>query len=191
MNQAIRVNNSNCLFVRFNWDHTATMPLPDLIGRTFKDLHIGPSESYPTGRRGLAMAHYWENMRNHIPDCIGMLTIDGDVAIDPVDMDAMLGAISHHRYEVVTAPIRLWYEKTWYWAHRDASNELSKVPGEPIVYFSFGFTFIPRELMEGAILQGLRLWCYPYVDESMSMVANDLSIKVYVTQQAQPKHMHY
>lgn len=185
------IDNRNALFVRFNWEHTANLPLPRLNGVTFKDLHLHGTEAHPTGRKGLALASYWHQMNNKAINYRGMLTVDGDVAIDPLDLRTMLGNISIIPETVWTAPLRLWYEGSWYWSHRGESGELTNAPILELKAFSFGFTWLPAFLIELSINEGLANWCYPYVDESMSFVAVDHGIDIRLAEGCEPKHMHF
>lgn len=185
------INNQNCLFVRFNWDHSALPYDISIAGVTFKDLHIQPSARYPVGQKGMALAHYWNTMQLH-RTYHGILILDGDVAIDPGDLSAMLTAIEEAPLSVLTTPMRVWYDGREYWSHRGRDGELHNGPIQgPIHYFSFGFTYIPRELMTKAVNEGLALQVYPYVDEWLSKYAVKWNFAIELITGCYPKHMHF
>lgn len=187
----LNINDQSCLFGRFNWDHQALPYNPSRAGITFKDIHIIPTADYPYGQKGLALAHFWDQMQA-CSTYEGILLLDGDVAIDPYDLASMVAQIeATEGQKVITAPIRLWYGDEWFWCHRDITNELSKEPELPIKYFGFGFTYLPGILMHAAIKKGLRLTAYPYVDEFMSTVALQIPIDVEIARDCDPKHLHF
>jgi hypothetical protein len=185
-------DDGNCLFVRFNWNHSAlpfTMHYPYV---TFKDIHLSPSDEFPTGRKGLALASYWDHLGNGRDAYTGILILDGDVTIDPEDLRLMIAAIDEHPDWVHTAPVKLWVMTQngykWFWSH--SNDGLTQECEFKPRYFSFCFTYLPRELLYAASRMGLRQWIYPFVDESVSMVAEKLEIPVSIIPAA-PKHVHY
>jgi hypothetical protein len=109
--------------MRVNWDRTAPpFHMPGAV-RWF-DLHVGPEPGYPFGRRGLAIARAWEQLGNRKD--AGMLMMDGDVAIDPLDLAAMGDAIAQTPKMVLVGPVRLWPASTmresWVWGHWKAPH---------------------------------------------------------------------
>jgi hypothetical protein len=184
------VDNQNCLFVRFNWDHTALPYDPSAPDATFKDIHLQPTPSFPVGRKGLALISYWEQMQRMRP-YLGMLIMDGDVAVDPLDIHIMRIYISESPEAVITAPIRLWYEGEWFWSHRGAANMLNDMDPDEIHFFSFGFTYLPKSLMEAASDAGIHAESYPYVDEFVSKLAVKMGLEIKLAEGCTPKHMHF
>ena len=84
---------------RVDWDRTAlNMPVP---GR-FHTTHITPEPGYPFGRKGLVLTRVWAALGG---DAAGMLTLDGDVAVDPVDHAAMMASIDTGPEMVWVAPV--------------------------------------------------------------------------------------
>lgn len=184
------IDNQNCLFVRFNWDHQALPYDPSQVGVTFKDIHLQPTPAFPVGRKGLALVSYWEQMQRMRP-YLGILIMDGDVALDPLDIHIMRIYIGESPDAVVTAPIRLWYEGEWFWSHRGAANLLNTEEPDEIHFFSFGFTYIPAALIETAGDAGLHSESYPYVDEFVSKVAMKMGLKIILAEGCTPKHLHF
>jgi hypothetical protein len=174
--------------VRVDWDHTA-IPLP-LPG--FKILRIGPEPGYPYGRKGLALAGAWRQLST--PTADGMLLLDGDVAIDLLDLAAMVGSVSRETQDVHTAAVRLWPAgmasgHSWVWAHwEDEPSQHSDLNPRR---FSFCFTWLPRRLIDAAVKAGLEQWTYPDVDRQVSLLARRLAIQVHVVPGCTPKHLHF
>lgn len=188
----VEIHDGNCLFVRFNWDHTA---IPYAIKHpwiTFKDIHLSPSPEFPTGRKGLALDSYWIQQQIRLNPAYGIFIIDGDVIVDPVDMEVMLDSIRSDPKIVHTAPVRLWLNTMrgpeWRWSHQN-DNGLTQDWIDHPRYFSFCCTFLPASLMDMAGHAGLRQRVYPYVDEFVSDVAAQVGIPVNVVADAAPKHL--
>jgi hypothetical protein len=180
------------VIVRVNWDRTALpFHMPGAV-RWF-DLHVGPEAGHPFGRRGLALAAAWERLGNR--ECTGMLVMDGDVQIDPLDLGAMGDAIAAAPGNVLVGPVRLWPASTmrpsWVWGHwrspHGPSQEMIMNPNR----WGFGFTYLPRRLLAAADAAGLREWEFPNVDMEMSQLAARRRIPARVVQGCHPKHMHY
>lgn len=159
--------------------------------RGFHDLLVGPEPAYPFGRKGLALLSGWKQLAD--PGTDGMLLLDGDVVIDPFDLDMMNGAIHELPGVVHTAPVRVWPVSTkfgdWTWGHwRDGpSQEIDLTPR----WFSFCFTYLPRALITGCEKAGLAKWAYPRVDSAVSKNAQQLGIAVNVVTEATPKHLNF
>lgn len=174
--------------MRVNWDRTAR-PFPHL--RHFYDMHVGPEPGAPFGRKGLVLSHAWRQLAG--PKMSGMLILDGDVAIDPGDYSAMLQSVHEAPHLIHVAPVKIWPVSTkragWIWAHwRDEPGQRLELAPR---WFSFGFTYIPRELIVQADRIGLRKWAYPGVDKQMSEVAQCYGIHARVVTGCWPKHMNY
>jgi hypothetical protein len=177
------------LCVRLNWNHTA-IPLP--IASRFYTLHVAPEPEYPFGRKGLGLARAWQQLA--APDAAGMLLLDGDVAIDPLDYDAMLAAVDKRPGIVHTGQVRLWPVSTrldaWVWGHgRDGYSQRGGTAG--LNTFTFCFTYLPRALVEHCIGQGMEEWQYPHVDKNTYEAARELGLAVSLVADAQGKHLHY
>lgn len=182
------VDDGDTLFARFNWDHTAFAYLPRLPYVTFKDIHIAPEPEWPTGRKGLMLARFWQQQQQN-RDRIGILLLDGDVIADPEDIRAMIRAIEQETDAVHTAPVKLWYGGNWVWSHQGEDMHLTQTCLTDPYYFSFGLTFIPASVMNAAIKAGLADWHYPYVDENISHIANKMNTQIRVVLQSYPKHI--
>lgn len=190
MGTGLLPDNQSVLFCRFNWEHSALPYNPSIKDVTFKDIHLSATPAFPVGRKGLALISYWEQMQRMRP-YIGMVLMDGDVAIDPLDVRIMQICIMESPKAVLTAPIRLWYGGDWYWSHRGADNELDKFDPDAISFFSFGFTFLPKALLDKAAETGIASECYPYVDEFMSNLAMTMGLEIKLADGCTPKHMHF
>src|SRR5580704_19270705 len=88
--------------VRMIWNHNPVIPLP---GLNIRETYVDPEPEYPYGRKGLVLTRVWEMFNE---DAHGMLIVDGDVAIDPADMNAMSNSISKDTSAVHVAPAKLW-----------------------------------------------------------------------------------
>jgi hypothetical protein len=182
------VDDGDTLFARFNWDHTAFPYVPKVPSVTFKDIHILPEPEFPTGRKGLSLARYWQQQQQG-RERIGILLLDGDVLADPEDIRAMRRAIGDETGAVHTAPVKLWYQGEWVWSHQGEDMQLTKECLTAPYYFSFGLTYIPAAVMNAAIKAGLDSWYYPYVDENVSHIARKIDVPVRVVLAAYPKHI--
>lgn len=176
--------------VRLNWNDTALkIPTPG----KFHNLLIAPTLDNPFGEKGRVIAGAWKQLN---PDnkMDGMLILDGDVAIEPIDLTNMFRAIHNHDQMVVVAPARIWpkstQKKVWTWAHW--SKEPSQtMETENIRWFSFNFTYFPKKVIEQAIGDGLVNWKFPRCDMRMSDAAFHAGVKVFVAEDVYPKHMNY
>jgi hypothetical protein len=181
---------SRVVFVRVVWDRQA-YPLK-IPGVRMFDLHIGPEPGAPYGRKGAALAGAWRQLATR--QCTGMLIMDADVAVDPLDVSVMLQAVGNQPEVVHTAPIRLWPEstqrRTWVWGHWDASGPGQADCPEP-TFFSFGLTYLPRKAINRAVRDGLKEWTFPGVDSRVSRSAAAAGVPVRVVENCWPKHMHF
>jgi hypothetical protein len=174
--------------IRVIWDRTA-IPLP-LKG--FYSVHVGPEPGYPFGRRGLTLAGAWQQLS--CAASLGMLMLDGDVAVDPCDVAIMMQAIGSNPDVVHVAPVKIWPVSTkrgqWVWAHSRDDNSQDDTD-EPIG-FGFSFTYLPRALIESCIEAGLRSWAYPWTDTNVSKQARELGTRICVVRNGcSPKHLNY
>jgi hypothetical protein len=178
--------------VRLDWDRTA-IALPALAH--FRTVHIGPEPGHPFGRKGAMLAGAWTQLADHGTD--GMLILDGDVGVDPLDITAMRAAIARAPHQVWTAPVKLWSSTSgtaalpsgnpdWTWSHRTGAYSKVSVPDPE--FFSFCFTYLPRAVVE---VPGLRTWTFPRVDLECSRAARKMRIPVGVVEHCWPKHLHY
>lgn len=188
-------------FIRVIWDRQLTWPLSLLrfpaegggehIIR-FHEVHVGPEPGFPAGRKGLALQGAWRQYGSSA-NADGMVILDGDVAIDPQMVSAMLTAMDKDPSVVWTAPVRLWpasrMERSWVWGHW--TDHPSQVVEPTAKWFSFGFTYLPAELLEAAIKAGLRTWTYPSVDARMSKLAVAKDIPALVVPECWPVHLHF
>lgn len=162
----------------------------------FHDLDIHPEPGAPFGRKGAQMLGAWQQLAG--PAVTGMLVLDGDVAIDPVDLAAMNHAVAAEPAAVHVAPVRNWQASTgrgeWEWAHwpfgTEPGTELRQ-PGR----FSFGFTYLPRAMFEDwrahADRGGWPEWHYPWCDRNASELARRLKLRVMLVNGCHPKHVHF
>jgi hypothetical protein len=189
----MEIDDRTALFARFNWDHTAFPRLPRFPWITFKDIHISPSAEYPTGQKGLALERYWTG-QNPNNDHVGLLIMDGDVIVDPLDVRFMLDAIENDPSRVYTAPIKLWITADnkmgaeWRWSHQNDDGMSQDIIQYPR-YFSFGFTWLPADLLDACVAGGLHRYIYPYVDAFVSDIAFKLDIQSTVIYNCEPKHL--
>ena len=175
------------VFVRVDWDRTAfALPLP---GCRMHTLHVDPEPAHPFGRKGLALARAWEQLRT--PAASGMLILDGDVAVDLCDLAEMLAAINGEPDAVHAAPARLWPRSTgrtgWVWSVWDgeATQELPEHPS----FTTFCFTYLPRRLVERCIAKGLPQQRFPHVDTFVSAQAMASGVPIRVVTRCAPKHL--
>jgi hypothetical protein len=178
------------ILLRVDWDRTA-IPLGRLPGR-WHTLHLGPEPGYPFGRKGHALLSAWQQVQMSRREA-GMVILDGDVAIDPVDYRAMMRAITSEPPAIHTAPARLWPRSTqwqgWTWAHH--RGEPSQDECDDPTVFSFCFTYLPRDLLTACRQAGMAKWTFPTCDSQVTQVAARAKIPVRVVKDASPKHLHY
>lgn len=177
------------LALRIVWNNEK--PATPFMG--YRDLHVNPSDHAPFGQKGLMLANAWEQIGTP-NESVGILILDGDVAIDPHDNRQMHDAIWNDPTSVHVAKVRIWpvshLGNTWLWGHgRNGKFTQEDVP-EPDM-FSFCFTFLPAELIEQAIRSGLENWVYPRVDQNMWITTQELGLKVRLVPDCWPKHMHF
>ncbi len=173
--------------VRVDWDRQC---VPLRLSR-YHAVHVLPEPDYPLGRKGRVLAGAWRQLSAGKAD--GMLILDGDVVIDPLDHALMLRAVHSEPEAVHVAPVRLWpvstHLRTWVWGHGVGAYSQEETDDPDI--FTFGFTFLPRALIEACIVGGLEEWAYPGVDASVSRVAREQGTPVRVLWEARPVHLNY
>jgi len=177
------------LVCQVNWNHTA-IPL-HLPAVRLHTIHVGPEPAHPFGRKGLALASAWEQLRT--PSSIGMLILDGDVVIDPHDLLMMFRAVTAEPDAVHAAPARLWPKSTmraaWVWSVFDGTPT-QELPEHP-TNTSFCCTFLPKRLIDRCIRYGLKKQRFPGVDTFVSAQAVSAGIPIRIVRDAAPKHLHY
>lgn len=192
------------IFCRLIWDHQVeALRHFRMPGARWFDLHMGPEPGAPLGRKGRVLDAAWRQLRER--ETAGLLLLDGDVAIDPLDFAAMQAAIGNDPGGVHVAPVRLWPQSTqredWSWAHWDEGHGLTQQWSDTPGRWSFNFTYVPRAVMNAASSRGieagprrrlkLAAWEFPTVDMNMNKVAKDCGIKAKIVEDCHPKHMHY
>jgi hypothetical protein len=170
----------------------------------FHDIAVFPEPEHPKGRKGLTISRAWEQM--HGPDDAGLLILDGDVAIDPVDLNTMVQHVASDREAVWTAPVKLWPKSThlasWVWGHRkpppagmtsqDDVIRLWQTDVDDPRWWTFNFTYIPRSLVKYAQKAGLETWHYPNVDKNFHELATELKYQVKVVRgDCHPRHINF
>jgi hypothetical protein len=181
------LTTSQILTVRLLWD--TEQPLTYGLG--YRNIHVRPEPQYPFGRKGLMLAKAWEHAG--VPfDALGILILDGDVAIDPHDNKVMHEHIWSDSESVWTAPVKVWPVShggsNWVWGHGRDKFDQTDVDNPNL--FSFCFTYLPGRLLD-SVFHDMKDWSYPHVDINMSAAARLNRIKVQVARGCQPKHMHY
>lgn len=178
----------NVLMVRIIWNHEF-IPLPRLEG--FKNLYIEPTADYPAGEKGKALACAWEELTQ--ANTSGIVMLDGDTVIDPLDSAIMGDSITEMPNAVHVAPVRLWPHSTkfstWVWAHGIGNYTQADV--EEIDMFTFNFTYLPRSLMETCIHRGMKTWRYPHVDHRVVDVARETLTPMKLVKNCYPKHLNF
>ena len=177
------------ILLRVDWNHTA-IPLGRLPGR-WHTLHLGPEPGYPFGRKGAEILAAWRQIQMSKQEA-GLVILDGDVAIDPVDYQAMMRSITMEPTAVHAAPVRLWPKstqwKSWTWAHRNGEPSQDDVDNPTV--FSFCFTYLPRALLTACHQEGMAKWTFPTCDSKTTDVAAKMRIPVRVVRGASPTHLN-
>lgn len=180
------------LCLRLDWAGTAT-PFAPPRG-LFNHVRMEPSSEFPFGRKGLCLAGAWAQITKHLPNVLGMLLLDGDVALDPYDAQAMMVAAMVEPTAVHTAPVKLWPASTkrddWTWGHWSLKPS-QRLEVDGVRWFSTCLTFLPRQLVAGCLKAGLRSWTYPGVDARIAEQAQRMEIPVRVVLDVRPVHLNY
>lgn len=189
--------NLICVKVAWRGQTVASLDQP------FHLIEVNPEPAHPKGRKGLVLASAWRQMATE--QDVGMLIVDGDVVIEPTDLNAMIGHVLSDTAAVWTAPTRLWPRSThlpsWVWGHRkepppnasaDDAIRLWQTDVDDPDWFTFCFTYLPRRLVEAAVADGLKDWHYPYVDLNMHRLAKRVGVPVRVVRgDCHPKHVNF
>lgn len=172
------------LCLRMLWKGKGVEPFPI---QGFHQVDIIPSEEHPFGQRGLVLWSAWVQASD--TSTTGMLLLDGDVVVDPEDIRHMFNAIAEQPDIVLTAPIKIWPKSTkrqhWVWGHTLTQD----IEGTP-TRFTFGFTYIPRGLIESYCIE-MKTWKYPYADMEMSKAAFEVHTPIEVVLTCEPKHLNF
>ncbi len=190
----------NLICIKVLWEGA---PRIQSLDSPFHDVLVRREVEHPKGRKGLTLARAWEQMSG--PDDAGMLILDGDVVIDPVDLNTMIMHVASDRGSVWVAPTKLWPVSThlpsWVWGHRKIPPEgmsqgdvmkLWQTDVEDPDYYTFCLSFLPRFLVETAIDEGLKEWHYPNVDKNMHELTKKLGISVRVVRgDCHPTHVNW
>jgi hypothetical protein len=171
--------------VRFSWQTPSALPDP---GHFFEVVMTGDAE-HPHGRRGMWMSRCWDYAQAHEAD--GLLCLDGDTAVDPVDVAVMCEAIENDDVSVHTTPVRLYppYDE-WHWAHgRNHYTQECVIKG--INLFGFAFTWLPGSLLNACVDAGLENWVFPMVNKNVSAIAQEKRYKVNLVPNVWPVHVHW
>lgn len=178
------------ILVRVDWNNTA-IQLGTLPGR-WHTLHLNPEPEWPFGRKGAALLGAWHQLQQSRQES-GMVILDGDVAIDPLDQLAMMKAIIREPAAVHVAPVKLWPKSTqwggWTWAHHRGQPTQEFIE-DPTV-FSFNFTYLPRGLLAACKQAGMTRWTFPMCDSQVCTQAQKEKTPVRVVKGCTPKHLHY
>lgn len=192
------------VFCRLVVDHQAeALHHFRMPGARWFDLRIGPEPGAPLGRKGRVLDTAWRQLRER--GTAGMLLLDGDVAIDPLDFAAMQAAIGADPGIVHVAPARLWPQSTqqdgWAWAHWDEGHGMSQEWSAAPDRWSFNFTYIPAKVINTASSTGIEIgprkrlklaeWVFPTVDMKMNQVAKNCGVPARIVEDCFPKHLHY
>jgi hypothetical protein len=176
------------LSIRLIWNRQVV----PLNGLGLREVYVDPEPDYPVGQKGHVLASFWECLSDW-PRHNGMLIVDGDVVIDPIDLAAMNTSIMSAPEDVHAAPTRLWpistKLSTWIWGH--GHDVYGGASDEPVTRFTFCCTYLPGELIEACIDQGMHDWLYPNVDKKVSQVAAELGFEVHLVEGATPKHLNF
>jgi hypothetical protein len=189
----------NLICVKVAW-RGRTIPS---VEHPFHVIEVNPEPAHPKGRKGLVLASAWRQMAT--PADVGMLLLDSDVAIEPTDLGAMISHVGRDTTSVWTAPAKLWPRSThlpsWVWGHRKEPSpgatgqdtiRLWQTDVDDPDWFTFCFTYLPRRLVDAAVIEGLKEWHYPYVDLNMHRLAKRLGIPVRVVRgDCHPKHINF
>lgn len=127
----------------------------------------------------------------------GVLLLGCDVAADPDDYEAIDAAQWLRQGLVLTGLVKLWPASTgrpeWMWSHRGGKLGHPEAGQLDIIfprYFSLGFVFIPRILMDLAFPEHAN-WQWGEMDVGLSELAMRNGIPARVVYGATPKHLHF
>lgn len=169
--------------------------LPDHI----HPLMIRPETGYPHGNKGRVLRQAWRHYRQVSP---GIVFVDGDVGIDPWDIQAMNQAVRSNPNAVWTGMAWLWpmnpiqeppHASHRTWVNNHAQWGATHANGRQIDYFTFNTTYIPNELFQRVETQ--KKWrdlVFPWADTRLSEIATESPrIPAYLVPKCQPKHLNW
>jgi hypothetical protein len=158
-------------------------------------LDIWPEIGYPKGREALELSRTWAKVRRE--QHAGVLLLGCDVAADPDDYEAISAAAFIQPLMVHTGMVKLWPASTgrkeWMWSHRGGTlgaPEATQLDPIRIAYFSLGFLYVPRRLMDLCFPKHDD-WAHGEMDVGMSEIAWKNNIPVRAVYGATPKHLHF
>lgn len=158
-------------------------------------LDIKPEHGYPRGREALELSKLWAMLRQMQGS--GVLLLGCDVAADPDDYAAMCAAARRQPELVHTGMVKLWPASTkraeWMWSHRGgklSAPEATQLDPIRIAYFSLGFLYVPRRLMD-LCFPAHDNWRWGEMDVGMSEIAWRNGIRCRAVYDATPKHLHF
>jgi hypothetical protein len=158
-------------------------------------LDIKPEPDYPRGREAKHLSDLWAKVR--LEQEAGVLLLGCDVAADPDDYAAMCAAARLRPELVHTGMVKLWPGSTgrpdWMWSHRGGklgAPEATQLDPIRISYFSLGFLYVPRRLMDLCFPMHSD-WRWSEMDVGMSEIAWRNAIRVRAVYDATPKHLHF
>lgn len=184
------VEVSSFLYLHIAWRGEVLKDFP-----SFRKVDIIPTNEHPLGRKGYTLTQCWKTMKESHTK--GMLILDGDVAIDPVDFALMYNAMRADNDAIHIGPSRIWPKSTghpdWIWAHRKFGTTYKdwKEFRTDVDTASFCFTYIPARVINACISSGMEKWIYPEVDKSVFEIARKLEIRYNVVEGCYPKHMNF
>ena len=168
------------------------VPLPIKLHR----VNIWPNDHELHVSYGKVLIDIWQNAE----DEIGLLWIEGDIAITPEHLYEIDRELSHHSDIVVTVPYLLYPKttgRTWpIWSNRGITPEgvpiayeySQKPPARP-AFFSLGCTYMPACLLDNLDTKRGN-WDYPCLDTRLSETARARGVPVIATP-TPALHLHY
>lgn len=158
-------------------------------------LDIRPEIGFPRGREALELSKLWKTLRDTgVP---GVVLLGCDVAADPDDYEAISAAAFLKPDHVHTGMVKLWPASTgrpdWMWSHRGGTignPEATQLDPIHIAYFSLGFLYVPRLLMD-LCFPAHDNWAWGQMDVGMSEIAWQNHIPIRAVYDARPKHLHF
>lgn len=158
-------------------------------------LDVRPEPGFERGREAKLLSDLWLGVRDSGIE--GLLLLGCDVAADPGDYELMQRAVTYQPRRVHTGLVKLWPASTgrseWMWSHRGGTMgnpEAGQGDIRPVVYFSLGFLWVPRALLDVAFpaYQG---WRWGQMDTGLSELAFHHRINVQLVAGCEPRHMHF
>ena len=158
-------------------------------------LDVWPVDGYERGREAKELSDLWLQIRQS--DVKGLLLMGCDIAADPDDYEAMAKAVQWHPQRVMTGMVKLWPASTgrpeWMWSHRGGvlgSPEATQHAITSPAYFSLGFLWVPRQLLDLAFPEHDN-WRWGEMDVGLSEIALRNRIVAQTVTGCTPKHLHF